>query len=204
MATDTYFKKILIREKNAFDEVGSLDKLSFRERERYYSIHPLKRNDYVMGRLALKKLLIDHYGKSFLSYEVLSNVNGSPYIATMPNMHCSISHSREYIAVMIGSRSMCGIDIEEKKNKSDTFAVYIMNKKEREILSTAFPAEYISTIAWCAKEAAFKSAQEGGGITQYSVISASGNEVVIERKALQFRIFIEISDNYIYAHGYQR
>src|SRR5580693_3084829 len=128
METDTYFQKISVQEKNAFGEVEYLDKLSFRERERYYALHPLKRNDYAAGRSAAKELLATSYGGQPTTYEILSSSNGSPYVVAMPEMHCSISHSKEHIAVMISRNSTCGIDIEEKKSRSGSFAAYIMEK----------------------------------------------------------------------------
>jgi len=197
----TIKESILIDMKSSFDILSNLKFLTKKELVKYKSLTPKKQEDYILGRLAVKELLRRKFGGLLSDYEVLSKTNGRPYVTHTKGIYCNISHSKKYIAVIIGNHPNCGIDIEENIPKSKAFEKYILTNVEKNILIKNFQTNRLPLIAWCAKEVAIKSDCRVNQITKYDIQSCEENELIIRRGIHLFRVFVIINSDFIYSYG---
>jgi len=78
---------------------------------------------------------------------------GKPYLTNNP-YHISISHSKEYLAVMISEKN-CGIDLQYLTPKVTRVRNKFLSEMEINYLVEK-QSLYQLTILWCAKEAVYK------------------------------------------------
>lgn len=81
---------------------------------------------------------------------------GAP-VVSLPNTYIGVSHSREQVAVIIGS-TPCAIDIEERGRNFNGVAERFATAEERALSNE----EYWLAKLWCAKEALYKYHRKGG------------------------------------------
>jgi 4'-phosphopantetheinyl transferase len=109
--------------------------------------HPKRRIEFLAGRFLLR-----HLNKDFPLHSILADEHDKPQL---PNheLHFSISHSYPYVACIISSESPVGIDIQ-CWHKS----ILALQRKFLSPIEQAFcqndPQKI--TLAWTAKEAAYK------------------------------------------------
>jgi len=84
--------------------------------------------------------------------EIAHDENGSPFIKDN-SLKISISHSKIYVAVIIHSEKKVGIDIEDISDRMLQLAERFLSKKELAKIPQSIE-NY--TLAWAAKETAFK------------------------------------------------
>ena len=82
--------------------------------------------------------------------------NGAPYFKTRPELNISISHSRNWFALYISSRSPVGIDIEVQTPNMAKTQSYFLGQTELDCLK---PNEQELQICWGIKEAIYKMYQ---------------------------------------------
>ena len=108
--------------------------------------HVNRRKQNIAARLLLNHLAIK-------KVELKYSKNGAPYCDKFK--HISISHSKNYCALIISDTNI-GIDIQcQKKNIADLQNKFI-NTVEKPVLNTPNKKEKLHFI-WCAKEAIYKT-----------------------------------------------
>ena len=104
--------------------------------------------------LMLQDLLREHYGIEgdlVFSY----NEHGKPMLKEVSNIHFSISHCKEAIAVAVADRPV-GIDVETLRMPSEALAEKVMDKGEKLRFDISDTPEDFFTAIWTAKEAVMK------------------------------------------------
>lgn len=122
--------------------------------------HTLGRFCCLKSYLMLADLLRSEFGIEVFSLSVAPH--GKPYLADRADVHFSISHCRNAIAVAV-SDSPIGVDAEAFRSFSDGLLNKSMNHSEKTaILGSKEPQEAFASL-WTRKEAVFKLL--GTGIT---------------------------------------
>ena len=104
--------------------------------------------------LILQDLLREHYGIEgdlVFSY----NEHGKPMLKEVSNIHFSISHCKEAIAVAVADRPV-GIDVETLRMPSEALAERVMDEGEKLRFDISDTPEDFFTALWTAKEAVMK------------------------------------------------
>jgi phosphopantetheinyl transferase len=119
--------------------------------------HPQKRNQHLAGRYLLLELAKDISIKN-----ILLSTTGKPFL-TDNSYFFSISHSADYVAVILSSKSNVGIDIQHVVPKIGSIKQKFLTEAEMELLSklSMSPNEQL-TFAWTIKEAMFKYFDDSG------------------------------------------
>lgn len=123
---------------------------------------------------------------------------GAPIVDT-PNRYIGVSHSKEFVAVII-SDEPCAVDIESPDRNFEGVAERYMSNEERKLCcEDGWPAK-----VWCAKEALYKLYRKGGidFIEDIKISGYDSDSQIIEaslpdRKHIVVRI--EHGDGYIVA-----
>lgn len=127
----------IINIQNFFNQ--NLEVLSFSERERFDRIAlPLKKLQFLMGRLLVKKLLSD---------SIVVDKNGKPFLSSN-SKYISLSHSDNYVVLCVADDEV-GIDIENctKNRNFKGLSDYLKFEKCDDAITfykqfTKFEAEY--------------------------------------------------------------
>ncbi|HZT97901.1 MAG TPA: 4'-phosphopantetheinyl transferase superfamily protein [Chloroflexota bacterium] len=83
--------------------------------------------------------------------------NGQPWVgSTNSGLHCSVSHSRDRVAVAVSGSSV-GIDIEEARPISRRLLTYVADAREIRILEQSTPESLAPIRLWTIKEAVLKA-----------------------------------------------
>ena len=129
--------------------------------------------------LLLQDLLREHYGIEgdlVFSY----NEHGKPMLKEVSNIHFSISHCKEAIAVAVADRPV-GIDVETLRMPSEALAEKVMDKGEKLRFDISDTPEDFFTALWTAKEAVMKC--RGTGIVMEElpeILYKVRDEMIIE------------------------
>ena len=129
--------------------------------------------------LILQDLLREHYGIEgdlVFSY----NEHGKPMLKEVSNIHFSISHCKEAIAVAVADRPV-GIDVETLRMPSEALAEKVMDKGEKLRFDISDTPEDFFTAIWTAKEAVMKC--RGTGIVMEElpeILYKVRDEMIIE------------------------
>ena len=129
--------------------------------------------------LILQDLLREHYGIEgdlVFSY----NEHGKPMLKEVSNIHFSISHCKEAIAVAVADRPV-GIDVETLRMPSEVLAEKVMDKGEKLRFDISDTPEDFFTALWTAKEAVMKC--RGTGIVMEElpeILYKVRDEMIIE------------------------
>lgn len=118
------------------------------DKEQYIKFKNSRRKkEWLAVRYLLKTLCKDEV---YIKY----NDDGKPFLSNGKNI--SISHSGNYIGIIVSDIENIGLDIEKISKKLDKIKHKFLNQKELEI--TANSENYIETLTmlWCAKEAMYK------------------------------------------------
>ena len=100
-------------------------------------------------RIAVRLLLLQFFD----SFKLVYDDKGKPHLADKENVHISISHANEFVAIAVNYQEPCGIDIEKISVKALRVKSKFMNEKE---LDLAAENEELATTMWSAKEALYK------------------------------------------------
>lgn len=106
--------------------------------------------------LATRALIKQMIGSTF---QISYTESGKPLLNHPLYSHISISHSREFVAVLIHSQLAVGIDIESMNRNYAPIRKKYLSETELENVSEH---PVYQCLYWCAKEAVFKIAEEDG------------------------------------------
>jgi len=106
-----------------------------------------RKREYLAARLLLNKV----FGHEVM---VCYDKNNKPYLQSASE-HISISHSKNYIAVMVHPTHAAGIDLELRTNKVRHVYKRFLNPAEQQYLYDEKDSSYLE-IAWSAKEVLYK------------------------------------------------
>jgi 4'-phosphopantetheinyl transferase EntD len=129
-------EKLLIMRKLSKEELSQLSKLKSQKR----------RIEFLASRILLQQLLNQNIEIEYLS-------NGKPILIS-PNYYFSLSHSKDFIAIIISQNKEVGIDIEKMRNNMETLKEKFLSKKELKTISTS--DNFLLHLYWGAKEAMYK------------------------------------------------
>jgi len=106
--------------------------------------------------LATRALLKQMIGSGF---EISYSEPGKPILNHPVYQHISISHSRDFVAVIIHQKTDVGIDIEDiNRNYTSVKKRYLSEIELDQVNDNAL----LQCIYWCAKEAVFKLVEDEG------------------------------------------
>jgi len=106
-----------------------------------------RKREYLAARLLLNKV----FGREVV---VCYDENNKPYLQNASE-HISITHSKNYIAVMAHPTHVVGIDLELRSNKVRRVYKRFLNPAEQQYLYNETNSSYLE-IAWSAKEVLYK------------------------------------------------
>jgi len=137
--------------------------------------HPHKRLQHLAGRYLLKTLY-----PGFPVELIRIADTKKPFLAG-EEYHFSISHCRNYAAVIISKDHRVGVDIEMINEKIDKIIHKFLSVKEQLLLENSL-VNKTATLLWSAKESVFKWFAGGGvdfkGHMQVRTITGDGDGVV--------------------------
>ncbi len=106
-----------------------------------------RRTEHLAGRFLLR-----HLESDFPLHAILKDDHGKPRLPGN-ELHFSISHSWPYIAAVVDPVNAAGIDIQVWNDKIGRIRHKYLSEEEQEML--VHDLRYF-TLAWCAKESAYK------------------------------------------------
>ena len=115
---------------------------------------------YMLGRLLLKKALLDNEQPISLLDQIQYSVHGKP---SFIDCNFSISHSNRYVAFVFSTKFSIGIDIEKKKKIDLKLFEYLFTKQEWNAVMQSENALEKFYWFWVRKEALLKAAGCGLG-----------------------------------------
>ena len=119
--------------------------------------HPLKRLQHKAGRYLIKQLCRD-----FPLQAIEISSSKKPFL-TSNAYQFSISHSGDYVAVLIDQSNNIGLDIERVGEKPNSLRTKFLHDVEIELLQQSGIDEHmLFTMAWAIKETVFKWYGKGG------------------------------------------
>lgn len=134
----------------SIDELRSQLQLSEQEEQIFLSIHHDKRKRHWLSARALLRAMLN----TNEPIDCRSDDQGKPYLVGM-SYAISISHSFDYVAVMLSDKHQVGIDIEFIDQKIDALASKFLSVQELSFIDDTHRIEHLYA-CWCAKEAIFK------------------------------------------------
>lgn len=108
---------------------------------------PETKSDIRIKQWVATRLLVNHF---FSDAEIVYDELGKPFLSNEWNI--SISHSGEYVAIILNEKENCGIDIEKISSKVERIKHKFLNNND---LKTITSHEHL-TLFWGAKEALYK------------------------------------------------
>lgn len=142
-------RRLLIERIRPYDELRS--KVSERdaaEAEAFSAPH--RRDEYLSWRAAL----YDYLGRKV---RIEYTPAGAPFVADCPEVHISVSHSADFVAVAVSDRR-CAVDIERTDRRFGSVMPRYVSEAEQPLCR-----EWIhAAVVWCAKEAMYKYAGREG------------------------------------------
>ncbi len=124
--------------------------------------HEEKRKQYLSGRFLLQQL-----DPHFPYDQLRIATGGRPYLADS-SAQFSISHAGTYIAAMLHPYNKVGVDVEQITERAHRVRKKFLTSEEEEVLKTfSRPlneggGNHAYTLAWSAKETAFKALHQSG------------------------------------------
>ncbi|MBC8047899.1 MAG: 4'-phosphopantetheinyl transferase superfamily protein [Fimbriimonadaceae bacterium] len=124
--------------------------LSYSEREFINAIkHPAQKTRWLASRYLLKYLM-----QTDVFVELLADDQGKPFIRNF-DLHISISHSNNYVAVFISNTHTVGIDVEESSRNIMALKNKFLSQTELQQLSESVLQKQL-IVYWAAKEVIYK------------------------------------------------
>jgi len=132
--------------KESLEELEELFQSTEQEKRQLAELKYEKRKkEYIGARILLKYLLRPNASITYTD-------NKQPLVE---GHHISISHTRDYIALLLNPKQPVGIDIEYLSNRVDRIKPKFLSQKEaQDIADQSHP--YQTLLYWCAKECLFK------------------------------------------------
>jgi len=139
---------------------------------------------YIVGRLLLKKALVENNLSTSLLEEIHYSEQGKP---SLKDLYFSISHSKGYVVLVFGTNFSVGIDIEYKKDIDLKLFKYLFTKKEWKIIvKDENPIERFFWY-WVRKESLLKAV--GCTLKDLKYLNVSENSGSFKSKHYYFKAF---------------
>ena len=122
-------------------------------------VDPRRRGRKLLARAALRLILAEQLGIAAQEVRILRSPSGRPVLDAQDAPSFSLSHSRDWVAIALGSRARVGIDIEAAGRRiSPTLAARLLTGAETGSLASSSPGGMAGVFLahWTAKEAAAK------------------------------------------------
>lgn len=133
------------------------------------------------GRQAVADLISSRLGAEV---RVVHDSEGAPQLVGSP-LHISISHSRNFAAIMLDPEGRCGIDIEEPRTEQLT------RVRSKFLTPAELEAGVELLTAWTAKEAVFKAAGTPGlGMSMIDTLSAPGMALLPDGRRFRLQTIV--------------
>lgn len=108
-----------------------------------------RQKEWLATRLLLKEML----GHEAIIYH---HPNGAPYLSETEKKQISISHTKDFVAIMLTDVThIAGIDIEYRSERVRKVRSRFLNAEEEQFIDLAHETEHL-LICWCAKETLYK------------------------------------------------
>lgn len=115
-----------------------------------------------MHQIAVEQTIADYAAKHQKKITLRKHESGKPFLEGDEN-HISISHSGNWIVVLLCSYANPGIDVQRVEGRIQKLAHKFVHPKEQEYLqNNTFSLSYDQqlTLLWCIKEAIYKAFSE--------------------------------------------
>ncbi len=146
------------------------------EPERCESIMRIKSEDNRLRAMSAGMLIKDMCDKLDIAYpKVLRDEHGKPYIEGHPEIYFNISHSGMFAVLAYGDKPV-GIDIQETRNVTESFARRILNESEYDSYDMSDPKAICRV--WTVKEAYSKLLGLGLGYDFRDCVVDTDNKTV--------------------------
>ncbi|WGL18465.1 4'-phosphopantetheinyl transferase superfamily protein [Microbulbifer bruguierae] len=151
-------------EARALETLLSDDELA--RRARYHN--SAARHQFTLGRALLRRVLGQVSGQAPQGLIFSRNHSGKPLLTSVPDLHFSLSHSGEWLALAVSCKADIGVDIEQPRKPRDFMRIarHYFHPDECALLASP-PAELTPMHfyrLWTMKEAFFKA--RGTGISE--------------------------------------
>lgn len=161
--------------------------------------HPKRRMEHLAGRFLLR-----HLKEDFPLLHIAPDEHDKP---RLPNnqYYFSISHSYPYVAVVVSPYVECGVDIQVPHPRMLQLQHKFLSESERQLCSGD---EQLITLAWSAKEAAYKwQGRRGVEFDEHMIIEKiekGGDDIIfnISMKLLQLKAPITVKGLSVYAFSF--
>ena len=87
------------------------------------------------ARYKLRKWLFENFPNNYQDFKICADEFGKPYFSNTCDLHFSISHSGNQVAILL-SKSKCGLDLESVKSYRKDVAERFFHKAEYAYLET--------------------------------------------------------------------
>ncbi len=170
-----------------FDLEAGLAEISEQRREQALRYrHELGRRQCVLAYLLLKRALREEFGITENPMFAFGE-HGKPTLVGHPDIHFNLSHCREAVACVVGSRPV-GIDIESVRPLKESLVRYTMSETEQQKIFGAENPALMFTRLWTMKEASLKLTGEG---------LRDHLSTVLEGCELGFETFVSTDERYV-------
>lgn len=127
-----------------------------------------KANESANGRAILKQAVTEIYGLDTDTLTIKKGEHGKPYFEQRQDIHFNISHSGDYVAVMVGEYPL-GIDVQTIRPVKDRMVERLCNQTETDFLIDSLDKEKAFITLWTLKESYIKAIGTGMSFPMSSV-----------------------------------
>jgi len=166
----------------------------------------------------LEKIRSDRYRQEWLGVRLLlKKMTGTEPVIYYDNYGApslqnidykiSISHTKDYVAVILNKKTYPGVDIEYHSDRAWRLRHRYMTESEMIIFENhADTLQYdLATVCWCGKETTFKAMRNAAGFLEHLTVSPfeiydEGKFLITENispRARTYNINYKITENYI-------
>ena len=114
---------------------------------------------FVLGRLALRRLLAEIGGLAPEALEITADKLGKPTCPQLPGWSFNLSHSGDFVLIGLSPQHSIGVDVEAHATPFPFDIAPLLGRREAELIAEA-PAEQAARLFysfWTIKEAALKA-----------------------------------------------
>jgi phosphopantetheinyl transferase len=158
----------------------------------YRTMSKHRASEYLRGRYTLKNLFLGEPK----NWAVLSGPDGRPYIASMPEKYCSISHTDGYVLAALSSEQRIGVDVERVMPRHSALLHEIASERERNEIAVRFPMVG-TTVAWCIKEACAKADENIFPLAMYRI--SFDERITVSRGARHWVVMLSMLPRHVSA-----
>ncbi len=154
--------------------------------------------DGISNETRKKERLISRYLLEILigrKVEIRYEESGKPICN---GINFSISHTKNYVVVILGRNNVVGVDIEYKSDRIFRVTENFMHIDELKTLSETTEKQKFALICWCAKETVFKMIDETGVDFTEMCCKVSSDNIILSYKNTDFTLnYMEFPDFFV-------